>query len=77
MLHLGLVRVLGWLALLTRTDAANKRPDPALRLVLRQEVAVLGRQAAAVVAGSAMRRVLTVRAEVRAPPISPAPTTTT
>src|SRR5437899_2508348 len=47
MLYLGLGRVLGWLALLARTDAAK---DVEI-LILRHEVAVLRRQAAAVVAG--------------------------
>jgi hypothetical protein len=40
MLYLGLIRVLGWLALLARTDAA-KNPEI---VVLRHEVAVLRRQ---------------------------------
>jgi putative transposase len=40
MLYLGLVKVLGWLALLARTDAANG----AEILVLRHEVDVLRRQ---------------------------------
>src|SRR3989442_409661 len=40
MLYLGLVRVLGWLALLARTDAAKH----AEIVVLRQEVAVLWRR---------------------------------
>ena len=39
-LYLGLMKVLGWLALLARTDAAKD----AEILVLRHEVAVLGRQ---------------------------------
>ena len=42
MLYLGLVRVVGCLALLARTDAAKN----AEILVLRQEVAVLRRQVA-------------------------------
>src|SRR6266566_8482038 len=40
MLYLGLVRVLGWLALLARTDAAKNIEI----VVLRHEVAVLRRQ---------------------------------
>src|SRR5437016_8422133 len=40
MVYLGLVRVLGWLALLARTDAAKNMEI----VVLRHEVAVLRRQ---------------------------------
>ena len=42
MLYLGLVRVVGWLALLARTDAAKNIEI----VMLRHEVAVLRRQVA-------------------------------